>query len=100
MAKWADYAITHVNYDNNHTRIMIIKRRIDLGEKLGKSDIKTRTEIVNSIKSGSSYVTANNKNNKWQKGDDVIAYQIDGEYFIRTDGNKVKEDNLGELPEF
>lgn len=35
---------------------------------------------------------------KW--ADTVIAYALGGEYFIRTDGNKTKADNLGELPEF
>lgn len=100
MTKWADYAITAVQYNDDHTRIMIVKRRMDLGEKLSEPDIKTRTEVVDSIKSGSSYVTAYYRNNQWQKGDNVIAYEIDGEYFIRTDGNRKKEDNLGELPEF
>ena len=49
MAKWADYVITHVNYNEEHTRISIVKRRADLDSKLGESSIKTRTEIVNSI---------------------------------------------------
>lgn len=100
MAKWADYAITHVSYNDEHTRIMIVKRRKDLGEKLGDSEIVTRSDIVNSINNGYSYVTVYYKNNEWKKGDDVIAYDIDGTYFIRTDGNRKKEDNLGELPEF
>lgn len=100
MTKWADYAITHVNYNDDHTRISIVKRRIDLGDDLGEPSIKTRTEIVNSINNGSSHSTAYYKNGKWQKGDDVIAYELDGTYFIRTDGNRKKEDNLGSLPEF
>lgn len=100
MAKWADYVITHVKYNDDHSRISIVKRRADLGGNLGEPSIKTRTEIVNSINNGNSHVTAYYKNDKWQKGDDVIAYELDGTYFIRTDGNRKKEDNLGDLPEF
>ena len=37
---------------------------------------------------------------EWSKGDRVIRYNLDGEYFIRTDGNKKKSDNLGKLPKF
>jgi len=100
MAKWADYVITAVQYNVDHTRIIQVKRREDLGDKFGDSYIKSRLDIVNNINSGNSYVTAYWKNDNWKKGDDVIAYDIDGTYFIRTDGNRKKEDNLGELPEF
>jgi hypothetical protein len=33
-------------------------------------------------------------------GEDVRGVVIDGESFLRTDANKIKADNLGELPEF
>ena len=101
MAKWADYAITHVRYDNDHSRISLVKRRPDLGNDLGDKSIKTRDNIISSINNGKSHITVyKNKDNRWEKGDDVIVYKLDGTYFIRTDGNKKKEDNLGNLPEF
>ena len=100
MTKWADFAITHVRYNEDHTRILQVKRRTDNGEQLINPETKTRSFIVDSINKNYSYVTARYVNEKWKKGDTVIAYALDGEYFIRTDGNKTKADNLGELPEF
>ena len=38
--------------------------------------------------------------NIWTKKAEIHIVEIDGENFIRTDRNKIKSDNLGELPEF
>ena len=100
MKKWADYVITHVRYDNDHSRISIVRRCPDLGDKIGGESTKTRDDIISSINNGKSHITVYKKENKWKKGDDVIVYKLDGTYFIRTDGNMKKEDNLGNLPEF
>lgn len=100
LAKWADFVITHVQYNSDNSRIVQVKRRTDNGEKLIKPEIKNRSVIVDSIHKGYSYVTGRYVNDEWNKGDRVIAYLLDGEHFIRTDGNKTKSDNLGELPEF
>ena len=100
MAKWADYVITHVSYNEEKSRILCVKQRMDKGDQLGDSTIKTRSEVVDKLTNGSTYITAYHENSKWKKGDRVIAYEIDGTYFIRTDGNKIKKDNLGELSEF
>ena len=100
MTKWADFAITDVRYNEDNTRIVQVRRRTDNGEQLVNPEIKTRSVIVDSINKNYSYVTARHVNEKWKKGDTVIVYALGGEYFIRTDGNKTKADNLGELPEF
>lgn len=101
MAKWADYLISAVQYNNEHTRIIQVKQHLDEGNTVGSSNIVARLTIVSNLKSGKNYCTIyKNKNSNWDKGDNVIPYLVDGEYFIRTDGNKIKADNLGELPEF
>jgi len=99
MAKWASFVITHVRYNQAGTRIIKVKRRPDLGSKLGSSVERTRGQIVTAIGKGYRYVTAT-YNDGWIKGDRVIRYVLDDEYFIRTDGNKKKSDNLGKLPKF
>ena len=100
MMKWADFVITDVRYNEDNTRIVQVKRRTDNGDKLVNPEIKIRAVVVDSINKGYSYVTGRYVNNQWKRGDDVIAYALGGEYFIRTDGNKTKSDNLGELPTF
>ncbi|PIY89580.1 MAG: DUF3892 domain-containing protein [Nitrosopumilales archaeon CG_4_10_14_0_8_um_filter_34_8] len=100
MVKWANFVITHVRYNQTETRIIKIKRRSDLGDKLGSPVERTRGQIVTAIGNGYTYVTATYADNKWSKGDRVIRYNLEGEYFIRTDGNKKKSDNLGRLPKF
>ncbi len=101
MTKWGNFAITHVRYNEDNTRIVDVKRRTYKEGKLIDPEIKTRSVIVDSILNKRySYVTTQYVNDQWNLGDDVIAYELDGEYFIRTDGNKTKSDNLGELPTF
>lgn len=101
MAKWADYLISKVCYNEKHTSIIEVKQHEDKGEKVGSSTAVSKSDVVGNIRNNKSYCTITKiQNGNWDQGDNVIAYQMDGEWFIRTDGNKTKEDNLGELPEF
>lgn len=101
MDKWADYLISAVQYNNDHTHIIQVKQHVDNGDNVGESSIVSRLTVVSNLKGGYTYCTIRKgSNGKWKQGDNVIAYQLDGEYFIRTDGNKTRSDNLGELPEF
>ena len=100
MVKWGNFAITHVRYNENDTRIIQVRRRTYDKGYLKNPEIKNRADVIDSINKNYSYVTARYVNEKWTIGDTVIAYSLDGEYFIRTDGNKTKSDNLGELPKF
>ncbi len=101
MAKWADYCISAVQYDSNHTHIVKVKVREDQGEKLGPEGVWTREQVVSSIDSGSTFVTIlMGPDNKWNKGAAVKIIVVDKVKYIRTDGNSKKADNLGELPEF
>lgn len=100
MAKWADYLISAVKYNKDHTRIESVLQHVDNGDNVGQATAVSRYAVVENINKGKSYMTIRKKDGKWQPGDKVIMYSLDGEYFIRTDGNKTKSDNLGELPEF
>jgi len=100
MARWATFAITKVRYNKAGTRILQVVRRRDLGDRLGKPVIRTRQQIVIAIRKRYTYVTTYKEKDGWVRGDKVIRYLLDGEYFIRTDGNKKKSDNLGKLPRF
>jgi len=100
MAKWATFAITRVHYNKAGTRILQVIRRRDLGDQLVNPVRRTRQQIVTGIGKRYTYVTTYKTKDGWVRGDKVIRYFLDGEYFIRTDGNKKKYDNLGKLPRF
>ncbi|CAI3960654.1 unnamed protein product [Commensalibacter communis] len=101
MAKWADFVITAVRYDENQEHIIKVKRRLDNGETLEKEEERTRSQVVNAIENkGYTYVTSYKKNGEWYKGKNVSIIKVDGKKYLRTDSNKTTQDNLGELPEF
>jgi hypothetical protein len=101
MTKWADYGISGVRYDSTHTRIMQVKVHLDGGDTIGAASIISRTDVVNAINRGTSYVTiVKNGNGQWTKGEDVRKVTINGADYIRTDNNRTARDNLENLPEF
>lgn len=98
--KWADYAITAIRYNRNRTHIEYLQVRQDDGNTLGFPLSRSRSQIVNLIKTGTTFVTAYERGAKWQRGDNVHVVVINGISYLRTDGNRVSKDNLGNLPEF
>ena len=98
-----DYVITTVRYDNEDTRIKQVKRaEYDPEEnKFGSRSEKSRQSVVSSIESGNEYYTVPpDGDGGYTWGDKVDVMQVNGEKFIRTDGNKVEGDNLENLPAF
>ncbi|MEN6411841.1 MAG: DUF3892 domain-containing protein [Veillonellales bacterium] len=102
MAKWADYLISAVRYDtsSNGRHISHFRVHSDGGESVGTATTWTKNQVVVSINSGQSFKTIYKKADEWHMGEDVRGIVIDDEYFLRTDANRIKADNLGELPEF
>lgn len=100
MTKWADYCISEVHYNSDHSRIISCKVHPDLGDDLGVSSVQIKQQIVNNLLNRVTYITTIKKDGAYIKGDNVICYLVNNEYFIRTDGNKTTSDNLGELPEY
>jgi hypothetical protein len=101
MAKWADFVITKVKYNRDHTQIVEVEVRTDTGESISNDPRRmARQDVVLAILQGTTFVTAYLREGKWQKGEDVRGVTIHGERFIRTDNNSVKADNLGSLPEY
>ena len=102
MAKWADYVIVGVRYNDDRTRIVAVKRRPDLGEKLGDESREGKDAIIDDIRAGRAHVTAYLDKNKreWREGEAVRVVSMGGTDFIQTNPNTIRKDNLGELPEF
>jgi hypothetical protein len=99
MTTNASYAVTGVHYRTQPRHIERVEiRPIQAYGGLGHPVIHQRETVVNAIDTGTKVITAIWKNGQWMKGDDVIVVAINFRKYLRTDGNRVEEDNLGELP--
>ena len=101
MAKWADYLISEVRYNPNHHRILQVKQHVDLDGEISEGEIVDAAVVASNIKKGKSYMTIHNGSSEtWKRGEMIRGFQVDGEYHIRIDKNKVGLDNLGLINEF
>ena len=98
MAKWADFLISAVKYDDNQ-RIVQVKQHTDTGENIGDGEIVDRMTLANNLKKGRTYSTVFSNDTNWKLGDRIHLIRTGGEFAIRTDTNKVERDNLKFLPE-
>ncbi|MCK5643969.1 MAG: DUF3892 domain-containing protein [Gammaproteobacteria bacterium] len=101
MAKWADYLISAVRYNSEHTHIDQVLAHEDTDESVGEGKIYNRQTIVDAIKNGTTFVTIyKNDQGKWSKGQKVYVINVNGTDYIKTVDNGKEEDNLENLPEF
>ncbi len=101
VAKWADYLISAVQYNQGETHIDYVKEHIDKGDSVGAATVSARSTVVSRIKTGTTYVTVTmNSENKYVKGASVEVITVDGVEYIKTVADSTKKDNLGELPRF
>jgi hypothetical protein len=101
MAKWADWCITKVRYNAAGTHIDAVKARSDNGTALGEEQQFSRQQVVSSIEAGTSFITVyTGSDNNWKKGAPVDVVLIDYVKFLKTEADKTKRDNLGNLPTF
>ena len=97
MAKWADYLISQVLYDQNHI-ITKVKQHRDIGNKISSGEIVDRDAIANNLGHGVKYMTVYGDLGKIRMGKNIRYYRAYEDHYIRIDDNKVMTDNLGELP--
>lgn len=100
VSKWADYVITAVSYDTDKKHIVEVNVFEDDGGTLIKEKKIPRKEIVDLLNEDKNIITAYKGENGYSKGDNVGIIEVRGTKFIRTDGDNIEGDNLGELPEF
>jgi len=97
MAKWADYLISQVSYDQNHI-ITKAKQHRDIGNEMGDGEIVDRDVIAGNLGHGIKYMTVYGDLNKIRMGKNVRYFRAYDDHYIRTDDNKVMSDNLGNIP--
>lgn len=100
MPKWADYGISKVRYNKDHTHIEKVKVHEDKGEELGPEEEWTRAQVVSAIDKETTFVTIIKKDQQWSKGQKVDIIIVNKVKYIRTDKNSKESDNLENLPEF
>lgn len=101
MAKWADYCISRVRYNAEHSHIIKVEALADLGETLGSAQEMTRNDVISAIGNGKTFVTVTrNTAGNFAKGKDVHIITVNGVKYLRTDQNQRTADNLENLPEF
>ena len=98
MAKWADYLISQVSYDQNHI-ITKVKQHRDNGNTVDKGEIVDRHIIANNLGHGNRYMTIYGDLGKIRMGKNVRYFRAYEHHYIRIDNNKVSSDNLGDLPQ-
>jgi len=97
MAKWADYLISQVSYDQNHI-ITKVKQHRDIGNEMGDGEIVDRDVIAGNLGHGVKYMTVYGDLDKIRMGKNVRYFRAYEDHYIRTDDNKVMTDNLGDIP--
>jgi hypothetical protein len=100
-AKWADYVITRVRFNSAGTHIESVETYEHSGNSLTNQSSKTRSSVVSAIDSGKSFCTATkNSEGSYSYGAAVKVVSIDGEKWIKTKADRIKKDNLDNLPTF
>jgi len=97
MAKWADYLISQVSYDQNHI-ITKAKQHRDIGNEMGDGEIVDRDIIAGNLGHGIKYMTVYGALDKIRMGKNIRYFRAYEDHYIRTDDNKVMSDNLGDIP--
>ena len=101
MAKWADYLISAVRYNDDHEKIVKVIRHEDKDSSVGTGEERTRSSVVGDLQNDITYCTIiKNNDGKWNKGAEVHIVYVNSIAFIKTDKNNTPKDNLENLPEF
>ena len=98
MAKWADYVISQADHGSNN-KFGNLKQHVDNGKNIGLAEVVPRSTVIANIKKGKSYVTAFNGLTNMKKGQQIKVHNVDNDFFLRIDKNKVGLDYLGPIPE-
>jgi hypothetical protein len=101
MAKWADYLIKAVRYNNERTHIDSVQAGEDKGDTVGTFAVWDRATVASEIKRGITFMTVTKgADGNYRQGAFVRRFVLNGTAYLRTDENDKAGDNLGSLPEF
>jgi hypothetical protein len=95
-----EYWVSHKRINQEETRIERVMAMMVTVNGLSLPLAYDRKDVIQGIQKGDNWCTCLQKDESWIINAEIHVVEVDGEYFIRTDGNNIKSDNLGELPEF
>ncbi|CAM3994991.1 DUF3892 domain-containing protein [Rahnella victoriana] len=99
--KWANYLISQVKYNDQHTHIINVVVHEDLGNAVGDAVLQPRQWVISMIDNDYSFCTAlQNNHGKWVRGRIVVADRVMGNDYLTTLADGQAIDNLENLPEY
>ena len=97
MTKWADFGISRASYSG--ALVEKVEVRASPGERLGDKELWTREQVVAALVLGANVVTMKEvPAGGYVRGEDVRLVTVGDELYVRTDGDGVVGDHLGDLP--
>jgi len=102
MAKWADYCISAKRFAPRTRHIAFLRVHPDSTDRMGAAETWPREAVIDAIENRhQTFVTiTRDTTGSWKLGAPVRVVNIEGVKYLRTDANRVREDNLDELPDF
>ncbi len=95
------YGIFEVSYDLGHKHITHVRaHQMSNNTPVGGSAIYSREQVVNAIASQIKFTTLKVNNMRFELGEAVHIFPINGRKYLRTTPDNEERDNLGKLPEF
>jgi hypothetical protein len=101
MAKWADYCISGVRYNNGNIHIDRVEVRMhdDIKNTMSIPRQLSRADVVKLLGQGKTFVTIVKRGDGWYQGAAVNIQAVVTDY-IKTTADKSSADNLENLPTF
>ena len=95
-----EYWVSHKRMNQEQTRIERVMAMMMTVNGLSLPLTYDRKDVIQGIQKGDNWHTCLQKDESWIINAEIHIVEVDGKYFIRTDRNNIKSDNLGELPDF
>ncbi len=96
---YANFGIQKVRKDTNGNIDQLLVYRRESDDSLTYLDWYSKQSIINHMEDGNTYMTISISDGYWYKGDDIHVVSTSWGKYLRTDGNHLASDNLGNLPE-
>lgn len=98
MATWADFFVSGVRYNGEHTCVVAIKVRPDRGLGLNESLVFDRDDVITMMAEGLHFSTCI-KGGHGEYGFPIQLVHIQGRDYLKTKVDTARADSLGEVPE-
>jgi hypothetical protein len=99
ITTYADYGVEKIRKDKDGNISELRVHHREEGNVMKLFGWYTKAEVISRIEQGSGFMTISIGSNGWNKGADIHVVNTTSGKYLRTDGNNIARDNLGNLPE-